>query len=217
LDTIAEPALSDPDIETAQTGLSRTAPAVRPNDRRIAFESHLYFTVVSCRKDAILAISRGTSETPALFVPSAQRLDMPVLLKGQMKWQFFHYNGLVIDLNCGWYCLKAALKIKYPNQTELHHSPHPGLGRIAFSPDQTGQAREIQIPANNCLKWVGHLINWGPIIVGVRRHFILINGADETLDLPGGRLYFYDPLTGVIQRDDKFEKLYPAIWGAYIV
>jgi hypothetical protein len=34
-----------------------------------------------------------------------------------MMWQFgLSPNGLIVDLNCGWYCLNAALHYKNPSQ-----------------------------------------------------------------------------------------------------
>ena len=160
----------------------------------------------------------------------ASNENMPnVFLQGRMKWQFFHYNGLVVDLNCGWYCLKAALKIRYPNQPTMHSPTHPAFPSFGYDPLKNSgmtNVREIlraNIP-NNCLGWVNMITNSGPIITavnigpgGIIAHYILINGADDQQDPPGGRLYYYDPLTGVLQRHEAFNTLYPKITEAISV
>ncbi|MBR0658369.1 hypothetical protein GWK15_16395 [Roseomonas oryzicola] len=141
-----------------------------------------------------------------------------------MRWQFFHYNGLLVDLNCGWYCLKAALGIKHAIAgTPQPHVPHPGLGHIAYDPSNSPLVTTVATPVSTAA-WVAMLTNHGPVIasgklggadwgkIGGHRlgvgHFILINGADTALDVAdGGRLYYLDPLQGRFQRHDTFNHL----------
>jgi hypothetical protein len=134
---------------------------------------------------------------------------------GNIRSQFFHgHKGhLIVDLNCGWYCLTTALEIKFglgaPNV------PHPGLGAWGYDVT-TANVTNSQAAPPNCLAWYTLLSTHGPVIVsgklggadwgthlGKKRgvqHYILINGCDTTLDPAGngrgGRLFYLDPLTG---------------------
>lgn len=154
-----------------------------------------------------------------------------ILLPGRMVWQFGHYNGLLVDLNCGWYCLKAALRIKYPNGGAEPRPAvdHPGLGRIAYDPDDSGLVTATDAPAD-IQGWIDLLTDHGPVIVcgklgaadwgrigGYRLgvgHYILINGADTDRDqADGGRLYYLDPLQGIFQKHGTFNHLSRRING----
>jgi hypothetical protein len=187
---------------------------------------------LSCLRDRQGSRSSGKSRSIRLLKYTGrircyfERLVMPnILLPGRMVWQFGHYNGILVDLNCGWYCLKAAIRIKHglPGAAPAPHLAHPGLGTIAYDPANSGLVTPVAAPGST-LAWFNMLAAHGPVIVsgmlggadwgkiaGYRLgvgHYILINGADTALDVPdGGRLFYYDPLQGIFQKHGTFNHM----------
>jgi hypothetical protein len=113
-----------------------------------------------------------------------------------MMWQFgLSPNGLIVDLNCGWYCLNAALHYKNPSQpsslppidtTFPFHNPHmafdqppiptpdpriivphPGLS-IGYDPRTSGRTHDLDPIPTTGTEWYNALKKRGPILASIR-------------------------------------------------
>lgn len=140
-----------------------------------------------------------------------------------MRSQWGPGRGIFVDLNCGWYCLEAA--VKWWANSLGHRLPDDLRTPLPYSKldygydpakDQHGKKyiEELNKPAN-LQDWENLLTNRGPIIVsgalgaadwgplGGVGHFILITGAETNTN----RLYYKDPLQGNTPKYDAYANM----------
>ena len=166
----------------------------------------------SARNDAIAPLlARAVQErdagdpwTAPLSRPVLQRFVVDPLPK--MKHQYRRGVLGIVDLNCGWYCMVAAMTHHLGRPLGLTEAKRrlPKSTWLAYSPQLAGNLANSIGKPSTLAGWESRLRTFGPIVVagklgaadwgflGGVGHFVLIVGADPRQ----GTLTYMDPLIG---------------------